>query len=51
MNKSYAAARKYADHSGIKIYNATRGGHLEVFERINLMKSFVIPKNTHLQKL
>jgi hypothetical protein len=40
MNKSYVAARKYADHSGIKIYNATRGGHLEVFERINLDEVF-----------
>ena len=25
----------YAEHHNIKIYNATRGGHLEVFERVN----------------
>lgn len=40
MNKAYAEAKKYADHSGVKIYNATRGGHLEVFERINLDEVF-----------
>lgn len=28
-------AKKYADSHGIKIYNATRGGKLEVFERVN----------------
>jgi hypothetical protein len=28
--------KKYADKNGIKIYNATRGGKLEVFERVNL---------------
>ena len=33
MNKSYAEARKYSDRTGIKIYNATRGGQLEAFER------------------
>lgn len=33
---SYMAAKKYADENGIKIYNATRGGHLEVFERVKL---------------
>ena len=29
----YEVAKKYADVHGIKIYNATRGGALEVFER------------------
>lgn len=32
---SYMSAKKYADEHGIKIYNATRGGELEVFERVN----------------
>lgn len=30
---AYVSARKYAEQHGIKIYNATRGGKLEVFER------------------
>ena len=33
---AYEAAKKYADEHGIKIYNATRGGVLEVFERVTL---------------
>lgn len=33
--KAYIAARKYCDKNNIKIYNATRGGKLEVFERVN----------------
>lgn len=32
----YKVTKKYADFNGIKIYNATRGGKLEIFERINL---------------
>lgn len=32
---AYRAARKYADEHGIHIYNATRGGKLEVFERVD----------------
>lgn len=32
---TYIAAKEYADKHGIKIYNATRGGKLEVFPRIN----------------
>lgn len=31
----YEVAKKYAESHGIKIYNATRGGKLEVFERVN----------------
>ena len=31
----YLAAKKYADEHGIKIYNATRGGKLEVFKRVD----------------
>lgn len=30
---TFIAAKRYADAHGIKIYNATRGGKLEVFER------------------
>lgn len=30
----YQATKKYCDSHGIKIYNATRGGKLEVFERV-----------------
>ncbi len=36
MRFAYREAKKYADNNGIKIYNATRGGELEVFERVNL---------------
>ena len=36
QQKAYKAAKDYADSHGIKIYNATRGGKLEVFERISL---------------
>lgn len=32
---SYITARKYADSHGIRILNATRGGELEVFERVD----------------
>lgn len=32
---SYMSAKKYADEHNIKIYNATRGGKLEVFERVD----------------
>lgn len=31
---AYKAAKKYADEHGIKILNATRGGKLEVFDRV-----------------
>ncbi len=36
LTKCYETCAKYAQSKGIKIYNATRGGKLEVFERINL---------------
>lgn len=36
LNNAYRAAKKYADKHGIKIYNATRGGMLEIFPRVNL---------------
>lgn len=36
----YRAVKAYAERHGIKIYNATRGGLLEIFERIDLDKIF-----------
>ncbi len=36
MTVSYRCAQQFAEHSGIRIYNATRGGHLEVFPRADL---------------
>jgi hypothetical protein len=36
MMTAYKVAKKYADKHNIKIYNATRGGMLEVFERVDL---------------
>lgn len=36
MQESYKVAKKYADNHGIKIYNASRGGSLEVFEKVTL---------------
>lgn len=38
---AYLSAKKYADEHNIKIYNATRGGRLEVFERVNFDSLFV----------
>lgn len=35
VSLAYQAAKKYADTHGIKIYNATRGGKLEIFERVD----------------
>lgn len=32
---AYRAARRYCDSHGIHIYNATRGGKLEVFDRVD----------------
>lgn len=32
---AYYTARKYADEHGIKIFNATRGGKLDAFERVD----------------
>ena len=33
---SYCVAKEYCEKHGIRIYNATRGGKLEVFERVEL---------------
>lgn len=35
MNYSYELAKDFAEEHGIKIYNATRGGMLEAFERVD----------------
>jgi len=35
MTKAYEAFKKYADEHGIVVKNATRGGKLEVFERVD----------------
>ena len=40
MNVAYEYARKYADNHGFKIYNATSGGHLEAFERVDFDSLF-----------
>lgn len=46
MTASYKVAKKYADKHNINIYNATRGGKLEVFERVNLDK--VLEEEQHV---
>lgn len=38
--RSYQVAKQYADSHGIKIYNATRGGALEVFPRVDFDSLF-----------
>lgn len=35
MNLGYEVAKGYAKNCGVEIYNATRGGKLEVFERVD----------------
>ena len=42
---AYARAREVCDRQGVKIYNATRGGKLEIFERANLDDVLNHPKN------
>lgn len=37
---AYRRAKEYADTHGIKIYNATRGGKLEIFERVDFDELF-----------
>ena len=38
MNYAYNQAKLYLKKENIQIYNATRGGHLEIFDRIDLEK-------------
>ncbi|MCL2633231.1 MAG: DUF115 domain-containing protein [Oscillospiraceae bacterium] len=40
INCAYQSAKEYADSHDIKIYNATRGGKLEIFERVNFDEIF-----------
>ena len=40
MEANYKAAKEYADKHSIEIYNATRGGKLEVFTRVNFDELF-----------
>ncbi|MCH5342814.1 MAG: DUF115 domain-containing protein [Acetatifactor sp.] len=37
---AYQSAKEYAEKHDIKIYNATRGGKLEIFERVNFEELF-----------
>ncbi len=49
----YRLLKKYADRHGIKIYNATRGGNLEVFPRVRLEDVLAAEKpgpGTHKKK-
>ena len=36
MEEAYKFAEQYSRKNGFRVYNATRGGYLEVFERVNL---------------
>lgn len=36
QNEGYKAVKEAVEHQGVKVYNATRGGMLEVFPRVNL---------------
>ena len=47
---AYKEAKKYADRNQIKIYNATRGGMLEVFERVDLDTLFITEKMANSSK-
>lgn len=49
MIAAYEEAKKYTENNNIKIYNATRGGMLEVFERVDLDKVLVERKKTFLR--
>lgn len=36
LDKAYLAAKEYAEEHGIEIYNATRGGKLEIYKRADI---------------
>ena len=44
MFNAYKTAKEYADKHDIKIYNASRGGKLEIFERVNFDELFSISR-------
>ena len=46
----YRLLKKYADKHGIKIYNATRGGNLEIFPRVKLEDVLASERPPHKQK-
>jgi hypothetical protein len=39
-NLAYQKARLYSEAIGVKVFNATRGGELEVFERVDFDSLF-----------
>ncbi len=41
MTRAYISAEKHSNNNGYRIYNATRGGKLEVFERVDFDNLFV----------
>jgi len=40
MEQSYAVARRFLDANGVTVRNATVGGHLEIFERVDYSRLF-----------
>ena len=40
INAAYESAEKYSRENGFRIFNATRGGKLEIFERVDFDKLF-----------
>ena len=38
MDMSYEAAKRFAEKHNVKVFNATRGGKLEIFERVDFDK-------------
>lgn len=48
---AYQSARKYAEQQGVEIYNATRGGKLEVFERVDFDALFLGGGQNELRKI
>lgn len=40
IEQGYICAKKYCESIGVKIYNATRGGKLEIFERVDFDSLF-----------
>jgi glycosyltransferase involved in cell wall biosynthesis len=45
LEEAYTNAKKFYEYHGRKIYNATIGGHLEVFERVDFYDLFKDKKN------
>ena len=43
--EGFAAIKEFADKNGVRIYNATRGGELEVFPRMELEKAVAVCYN------